>query len=181
MAEEYLPPLLTEKQHQRLREVLDLSIEGDGSIEVNRQPGTHRYRILDKRPKSPARQTNASEEILDAKITSVTAINGLIRWKYTIELGRWDMTQAEATGGTWTAITTAIIYAFNSAEDKNTFTGTGTIGTGNTGVDQATGAVGSCTLLPLPVGAYVVVKFRGVGAQGQSYYTILNAMNSSEV
>jgi hypothetical protein len=62
MADEYLPPLLTEKQHQRLREVLDLSIEGDGSIEVSRQPGTQRYKILDKRARRTSRSTPFAEE-----------------------------------------------------------------------------------------------------------------------
>jgi hypothetical protein len=123
-------------------------------------------------------------EPIDARIVAVTAINGAIRWKYTIELGYWDMTTAESTGGTWIKTSgDTVLYAFNSAEDKNTFTsGTGVIGTGDTEVAQSDGTLGDseCALLALPVGGYCQVKFRGKGANDAPYFTIINFANSAE-
>lgn len=125
-----------------------------------------------------------SNDVFGAKIVgSPTAINGGIRWRYPIELGYRDMTVDEANGGTWHPIVTGTIYAWNEAEDMNTFTsGTGTIGTGNTSVAQADGTISStsCKLKPLPNGAFVTVRLRGNGAHGQPHFTIINAMNSAQ-
>jgi hypothetical protein len=126
-------------------------------------------------------------KLYEAKITAKTAINGGIRWKYTIELGRFDMTSSPSTGGRWVADTGAgTCYAFNSAEDMNTFTsGTGAIGTGNTNVTQSDGTVdgSACKLVPLPVGGYVVVKPRGIdtgATPSQRYFTIINFTSSAQ-
>jgi hypothetical protein len=119
-----------------------------------------------------------------AKITAATAINGGIRWKYTLRVGCWDMTSGTASGGTWVDLSGGTdSFAFNSAEDMNTFTsGTGAIGTGNTNVTQSDGTINgsSCKLVPLPVGGYVVMILRGADASGNLYYTIVNLTSSAQ-
>ncbi len=127
----------------------------------------------------------ARHQIWHAKITAKAAINGAIRWKYTIELGQWDMSDSPSTGGTWTPFdNAATLYAFNSAEDMNTFgSGSGAIGTGNTVVTRSDGTVngGSCKLVPLPVDGYCLVTLRGYDpATEQLYYTIINFANSAQ-
>jgi hypothetical protein len=124
---------------------------------------------------------------LSAFITAVTAINGGIRWRYSIQLGHWDMTTSASTGGTWVDDSGgAAVTAFSAAEDMNTFTsGTGTIGTGNTDVAQTDGTVngGSCKLVPLPVGGCVVVIQRGTDTTAMppvTYYTIIGMPNSAQ-
>lgn len=120
-----------------------------------------------------------------AVITAAAAINGGIRWKYTITLGQWNMKSSPASGGTWVPGKTGL-FAFNSAEDMNTFTtGTGVIGTGNYDVAQSNGQIsgGLCYLLPLPVGGYVIVIPRGRDSTvhpSVTYYTIINAQNSAQ-
>lgn len=125
-----------------------------------------------------------SQIVYDAKITAKTAINGGIRYSYTVELGHWDMTSSPSTGGAWVTDSGSTTYtAFNEAESMNTFgSGTGTIGTGNTSVAQSDGTIsgGACKLLPLAVGDYVTVKTRGADSSGTMYYTIINKSNSSE-
>lgn len=121
----------------------------------------------------------SSRSAFDSKITATTPINGGIRWKYTIQLGHWDMATPP---GTWVVDSGAtVIYAYNSAEDMNTFlSGDGTIGTGNT-ADQTSGIVndGACVLLALPVGGYFTVVPRGTSS-GTAYFTIINAGNSAQ-
>jgi hypothetical protein len=124
------------------------------------------------------------EEILYAKITaSATAINGGIRYRYTIQIGHWNMSSSPTSGGVWVNDSGSTTYtAFSSAEDMNTFSsGTGTIGTGNSSVAQSDGTIGttSCKLKPLPSGGYVLVKLRGYNGD-TPYFTILNAMNSAQ-
>jgi hypothetical protein len=120
--------------------------------------------------------------VFHAIITAATPINGGIRYKYTVQIGHWDMTNSPTTGGTWVADGPSG-YAFNSAEDMNTFaTGTGAIGTGNTNVTQSDGTINgsACKLVALPVGGYVCVKPRGVDSSGSAYFTIVNFANSAQ-
>ncbi len=130
--------------------------------------------------------TAGGRETSDAKIVAdPTAINGAIRWKYTIQLGAWNMSSGASAGGTWGGSGSNTLIAFSSAESLNTFTGTGTIGTGNTNVKQSDGTIdsGNCALLPLPNGAFIVVRFRGYDTSTTPptpYWTITNAMNSSQ-
>ena len=130
------------------------------------------------------RQTVQSQTVYDAKITAKSAINGGIRFSYTVQIGHWDMTSSPSTGGTWTNDSGSTTYStFNEAESMNTFTsGTGGIGTGNTNVTQSDGTIngGACKLLPLAVGDYVTVKTRGSDSSGNMYYTIINKSNSSQ-
>lgn len=120
---------------------------------------------------------------IHAKITAATAINGAIRWSYTIQIGHWDMSTSPSTGGTWTVDSGETTYtAYNSTEDMNTFTsGSAAIGTGNTAA-QTDGAInaGTCKLLGVPVSGYVVVTPRGVDNDGNYYYTIVNFANSAQ-
>lgn len=118
----------------------------------------------------------------DAVITGVTPINGAIRFAYTIEIGHWIAGSNPMTGGVFVS-DRGPYTAFNSAEDSNTFSsGTGTIGTGNTDVAQATGQIGAqaCDMLPLPVGGYIAVKDRYTDTDGNLYYTITNFSNSAQ-
>src|ERR1017187_1184049 len=48
----------------------------------------------------PAR-INTPPQSITAKITAVTAINGLIRWMYTVRIGHWNMAVSPSTGGAW--------------------------------------------------------------------------------
>ncbi len=119
-----------------------------------------------------------------AKVTAKTAINGAIRFKYTLRIGHWDMTISTATGGTWVDDSSATdSYGWSTAEDMNTFTsGTGAIGTGNTNVTQSDGTIngGSCKLLPIPIGSYVVVVLRGIDSSGKVHWNIVNFANSAQ-
>lgn len=127
----------------------------------------------------PFKDSGGGSGVLTARIWAATAINGLVRWKYTIRLGYMDMSTSPSTGGTWVT-TSGDLYAFNSAEDLNYFgAGYGTIGTGIE-VDQATGEITGCQLKPLPVNGFVEVKQRGIdSATGTVYYTIINFANSA--
>ena len=95
------------------------------------------------------------------------------------------MRASPETGGTWTTLSTETLYAFNGAEDMNTFaTTSGTIGTGNTNVTRSDGTVngGSCKMKPLPVGDFVQVRMRGIDSTvspPQAYLTILGMPNSA--
>jgi hypothetical protein len=178
------PILMTEPDARRLETMLRRQYRGGGGIEVNLSPDGGTVTITGRGRHRG--DTNSSENI-HAKITAVLAINGGIRWRYSIELGHWDMTQNAAAGGTWVKDSgDEVLYAFSSAEDKNTFTsGTGTIGTGNTNVTQADGTINgtACKLVPLPVGDYVVVVFRGYDTTltpAQAYYTITNKTSSAQ-
>ncbi len=118
--------------------------------------------------------------IRHARITAVTPINGAIQFLYQIQLGRF-IDPALGYAGTWVDDTISTnTFAFNSAEDLNTFVGTGTIGTGATDVDSSDGSIGMCSLLPIPINGTVVVTYRATDEDGINYYTIVNAMNSSQ-
>jgi hypothetical protein len=177
-----LPILMTEAGAKKLERMLRRKFKGSGGIECFESPDGATVNVVLRAVQR--RGGNETQQIFGAKITAVSAINGGIRWKYTIELGYWDMATAEDTGGTWTKTSgDDVLYAYNSAEDMNTFTsGTGTIGTGDTEVTQSDGTLADseCALLALPVGAYCQVTFRGRGDGTQLYYTIINAMNSAQ-
>ena len=108
------------------------------------------------------------------------AVNGAIRWRYPAEIGFWDMSTDAANGGTWTPWTAPYsVYVWNASEDKNTFSGVGTIGTGSTAVDSESGAIGGCHLLPIPNGAYVPCIVRGFDSDGNLHLTT-HAPNSTQ-
>jgi len=128
---------------------------------------------------SPVREALLSA----ARITAAAAINGGIRFKYTIRLGHMDMATNTAGGGAWVEDVAQDFFAFNEAEDMNVFTsGTGAIGTGNTSVAQSDGTIGStvCKLRPLPVGGFVSVRPRGVDGGGVMSWTIVGMANSAQ-
>lgn len=164
------------REFERIKHKLD---RASGPGLVNSSGGMRFYPPNGKRLIDPR---NPPPGPLHAKILSSSAINGGIRYKYTIEIGLWDMTGSST--GVWVTISdTVTLYAFNSAEDMNTFgSGTGTIGTGNTSVAQSDGTIGSttCKMKALPNNGYVVVMFRGADSSGQLYYTICNMANSSQ-
>jgi hypothetical protein len=170
---------ITERTNKILEDVCRrvLNLKGGPGIRVVNSPNGITIALEAAQTRTTANQVR---QIMYAKTIAHTAINGLIRWKYTIEIGHWDMTTAP---GTWVKDSgDDTIYAYNSAEDMNTFTGDGTIGTGNAAA-SSTGVVnaGSCNLLPIPDGAYVIVIPRGTDSAGQVYYTIVNFTNSAEI
>lgn len=124
---------------------------------------------------------NYWRQLLPARISSATSINGGVRYEYTVAIGHWNMSGGGP--GTWVSDVAGPFTAYSEFEDMNTFTsGTGAIGTGNTNVAQSDGTVngGPCKMVPLPSGGYVHVVLRGLDSSGAPYFTIIGAPNSAQ-
>ncbi len=114
------------------------------------------------------------------KVISVGAINGAIQWRYTIQFGyRTGITSTSI--GTYTSDSTTNVSAFNSCEDLNTFTGSGTTGIGVTAA-STTGIInaGTCVLKAIPVNSFVWCKYIGLDTSNNPYFSIVNFSNAGQ-
>ncbi len=114
------------------------------------------------------------------KVISSTAINGAIQWRYTIQFG-YRSAFTTTSIGTFTADATTNVSAFNSCEDLNTFTGSGTAGIGVT-VASTTGIInaGSCSLQKIPNNSLVWCRYVGLDTSNNPYFSIINFSNAGQ-
>lgn len=170
---------------ESLSRLLRLKLVGAGGIEVRPSPDGSTWTIA-LRQRNPERGGVEERQLRAAKILGGIAINGAVRYRYSIEFGHFDMSSNPSNGGTWVTDDnndSEGYTAFSEVEDMNTSTGaTLSIGTGNTNVNRTTGAVNgtSCLLKPLPQNGYCTVRERGVGPDGTMYYTIVGISNSAQ-
>ena len=185
MAEAKSPLMVTDEEARELSALRQRKMIGGPGIDLQTTPDGLTTRVQLRRLRH---RDHDAPDLFHAVITGHGAINGGIRWRYTVSIGHWDMTQSPSTGGVFVSDIEQLT-AFNSAEDMNTFvnppTPTGPIGTGNTNVTWSNGQIngGACFLVPLPIGGYVIVMVRGLDTTQDNpvqYYTIIDFANSAQ-